>query len=774
MARDPGGALPPTLLAAVRLEVGAMPPAARALLDGAAVAGDPFDPELAAAAAGLDAADALAPLDRLVAADLVCATGDGRAFRFRHPLLRRAVYDAAPPAWRLAAHERVAAALAARGAGASVRAFHVEKCARPGDDAAVALLRRGRRGGRRHRAGHRRALVRAPARGCSPTPTARERAEPARPDGASRSRAPGGCTRAARRCSTCSPCSPPSAPPSGSPSSPRRAGVEHLLGRHGDAHRRLLAALEDAPPEGRAALALEMAAAGFYAGDAAAMRDWAARAAGDADGQDALRAGAEGLGALGAQRTGDADAAATLLARAIDRLARIDDPEIGAGLKGAVHVATAALLGERFEDGYATLDRALSSPAPRARTACSAGSRSPARSSSSSGSTSARRSPTSRSPRRAPACRACAACSTRRSGRRRCCTTTAARAPRPSARPRSPPSCSTRSRPSALTRTGRCAVAAIHEEQDPERCIREMIAAGGPMLEGVDETWRTWLLLVLVRAAIATEPARRGARVGRPSWPATPRRWRCPPAPCAPRAREAELLLAGGDAAAAGRVAMAAAERAGRIGARRDELAARLLAGRALAAAGDRTEAVAVLRAVTVDAARGGAFMTRDAAARELRRLGSRVSVENRRAVGGEGPRSLTARELDVARLVAEGRPNKQVAAALFLSEKTVEHHLSRVYAKYGVRSRAELTAVFAREGWRRRPQRGRRAASASLGERRVAAAPVGRGCARAARRRTSTTALRGKRGWDATFPLAVHESARRAAAPGERSTAAC
>ena len=149
-----------------------------------------------------------------------------------------------------------------------------------------------------------------------------------------------------------------------------------------------------------------------------------------------------------------------------------------------------------------------------------------------------------------------------------------------------------------------------------------------------------------------------------------------------------------------GRVAMAAGRgRPGGIGARRDELAARLLAGRALAAAGDRTEAVAVLRAVTVDAARGGAFMWRDAAARELRRLGSRVSVENRRAAGAEGPRSLTARELDVARLVAEGRPNKQVAAALFLSEKTVEHHLSRVYAKFGVRSRAELTAVFAREG---------------------------------------------------------------------------
>ena len=140
VARDPGDPLPPTLLAAVRLEVAELPPASRALLDGAAVAGDPFDPELAAAAAALDPADALSPLDRLVAADLVRATGDGRAFRFRHPLLRRAVYDAAPPAWRLAAHERVAAALAARGAGAAVRAFHVEKCARPGDGASIALL----------------------------------------------------------------------------------------------------------------------------------------------------------------------------------------------------------------------------------------------------------------------------------------------------------------------------------------------------------------------------------------------------------------------------------------------------------------------------------------------------------------------------------------------------------------------------------------------------------------------------------------------------------
>jgi DNA-binding CsgD family transcriptional regulator len=42
------------------------------------------------------------------------------------------------------------------------------------------------------------------------------------------------------------------------------------------------------------------------------------------------------------------------------------------------------------------------------------------------------------------------------------------------------------------------------------------------------------------------------------------------------------------------------------------------------------------------------------------------------------------------------GRSNKQVAAAIFLSEKTIEHHLSRIYAKLGVRSRVELAARLA------------------------------------------------------------------------------
>ena len=70
----------------------------------------------------------------------------------------------------------------------------------------------------------------------------------------------------------------------------------------------------------------------------------------------------------------------------------------------------------------------------------------------------------------------------------------------------------------------------------------------------------------------------------------------------------------------------------------------------------------------------------------ELRATGERVAGR-RGAPTGE----LTAQELRVAVAVAEGVTNREAGAALFLSPKTVEHHLTRVYEKLGVRSRAAL-----------------------------------------------------------------------------------
>jgi DNA-binding CsgD family transcriptional regulator/DNA polymerase III delta prime subunit len=79
-----------------------------------------------------------------------------------------------------------------------------------------------------------------------------------------------------------------------------------------------------------------------------------------------------------------------------------------------------------------------------------------------------------------------------------------------------------------------------------------------------------------------------------------------------------------------------------------------------------------------------GAVPFADKAREELGRIGGRRREEG-----------LTAAERRVASLVAEGRTNREVAAALFLGERTVETHLSHIYAKLGVRSRTELARIF-------------------------------------------------------------------------------
>ncbi|MGH3251561.1 MAG: helix-turn-helix domain-containing protein, partial [Trebonia sp.] len=81
----------------------------------------------------------------------------------------------------------------------------------------------------------------------------------------------------------------------------------------------------------------------------------------------------------------------------------------------------------------------------------------------------------------------------------------------------------------------------------------------------------------------------------------------------------------------------------------------------------------------------------------ELRALGLRP---RRSAV--TGPDSLTPTERRVAELAASGLTNRQVAEALFVTVKTVETHLARVYQKLGIATRADLPAAINRR--ERRP----------------------------------------------------------------------
>ena len=132
-AEPAGGGVPRAVARALEQEIAALSEDGRRLAQGAAVAGDPVDLDLAMAGRrAARRATALEALDELLAGALLTGTDVPRRYRFRHPLVRLAIYDSAAEGWRIAAHGRAAAALAERGGSLAARAHHLERCARPG------------------------------------------------------------------------------------------------------------------------------------------------------------------------------------------------------------------------------------------------------------------------------------------------------------------------------------------------------------------------------------------------------------------------------------------------------------------------------------------------------------------------------------------------------------------------------------------------------------------------------------------------------------------
>jgi ATP/maltotriose-dependent transcriptional regulator MalT len=111
-----------------------------------------------------------------------------------------------------------------------------------------------------------------------------------------------------------------------------------------------------------------------------------------------------------------------------------------------------------------------------------------------------------------------------------------------------------------------------------------------------------------------------------------------------------------------------------------------LLYGEALRRARRRLEARAHLRAALETFERLGAVPWEERARRELRASGETARKRDPSTVD-----ELTPQELQIARFVSEGGTNRQIAAQLFLSTRTIDYHLRKIFRKLDISSRAEL-----------------------------------------------------------------------------------
>jgi DNA-binding NarL/FixJ family response regulator len=160
----------------------------------------------------------------------------------------------------------------------------------------------------------------------------------------------------------------------------------------------------------------------------------------------------------------------------------------------------------------------------------------------------------------------------------------------------------------------------------------------------------------------------------------------------------AAVALDAGDPAEAAASALASATLADQVGVPVWAAIARTLAGRALAQLGEHDQAIAELQTAAAELQRCGAVRYRDAAERELRRLGQHIHRRTRPGkADADGIESLTERELQIARLVVDRKTNREIAAELFLSQKTVETHLRNIFRKLDAHSRVDVARTIER-----------------------------------------------------------------------------
>lgn len=97
--------------------------------------------------------------------------------------------------------------------------------------------------------------------------------------------------------------------------------------------------------------------------------------------------------------------------------------------------------------------------------------------------------------------------------------------------------------------------------------------------------------------------------------------------------------------------------------------------------------------------ARGEAPMSRDLAARVLAEFAHQAQKAEAAAEAAEEPDTLTSRQIEVLQLVAQGLTNKEIAASLVITERTVKYHMSEILQKLHLQNRAQVIAYAVRTG---------------------------------------------------------------------------
>jgi len=698
-----GLGVPAAVTASLAEELTLLSEVGRLVLEGAAVAGDPFEPELAAAAAATSEAAGMHAVDELLGLDLIGTTDVPRRFRFRHPLVRRAVYESTAGGWRLGAHERCAEALAARGASAAARAHHVERSARQGDLTAVAVLRQaGEETARlapesaaRWYSGALRLLPQTvPEQDRVELLLARSRA----------SAAAGRFTDSHEAALEAVALVPGQASALNTTVATACASVERFLGRYEHAHARLVRALRLLPEPAsvqRAELLIELTLNEFYRSRYEAMRDWAAPAVSAAKetGDAVLIAAATVMPAFADAMTGPTETARSRRTQAAALVDELSDDELSLRPDAAGWLAIA----EVYLDLYAEADAHASRALALARA-------------SGQGDPLHRLYPVL--PRvwyvRGKLAEAIelldgAIEAARLLG--------------------SPPALAgnlfnrsavalavgdldialaTAEESVELTRdldegfvTAWAAVrlaGVLFETGQPDRAIEFLLGrAGGAELALIPGGWRAYCLELLTRCWMSLDRPSEAGRAAALAEVMAAAVQLPLAATWADRAVAAVALDAGAAALAAER-ALASADAADAVGAPIEAALSRTVAGRALAEVGEKDRAVGELQraAAALDAC--GAWRYRQSAERELGKLGHRPHRRTRPGKANRaGIESLTGRELQVARLVVDRKTNPQIAAELFLSQKTIETHLRNIFHKMGVTTRAALARAVER-----------------------------------------------------------------------------